>query len=392
MFARKIRVYHPLHNANRIQNIALEDDDGFLFTRVRNIPPPTHSPSRDIITAKPISKKARYIDESVIGKQKTAELQLNTAYSLSALKLTSTNQSPQTKKPQFNSFAEDSQTTIISLPLTDTPIIRRNQQLRQHAPNGRRSSLGMRGKRASSLSGGLVAVPHSDISSNEFYKHLDSDLPDPHRMKQLLTWCAQRTIEREKNKKSMGTASKIAQVIEEEILKDLTEGRISTSWWSRLEDEEEPKLPNPQNIANKEKLSEFSKRLERLKAEKKSWSSIRSETRPELPPSLNIDVSFLLPKEVLFLSKYSSESKDNINSCEEVKKSVLVLEPQLDNLRHAVNEIKMLSKVADNYFSKVLRDVSSSISFKENITKSISGTDAVSMRDVLQTLTKVDRL
>ena len=42
--------------------------------------------------------------------------------------------------------------TKIALPFADTPIIRRNQEMRRGAANGsRRSSLGMRGRRASSL-------------------------------------------------------------------------------------------------------------------------------------------------------------------------------------------------------------------------------------------------
>lgn len=42
--------------------------------------------------------------------------------------------------------------TKIALPFADTPIIRRNKEMRKGAQNGsRRSSLGMRGRRASSL-------------------------------------------------------------------------------------------------------------------------------------------------------------------------------------------------------------------------------------------------
>lgn len=44
--------------------------------------------------------------------------------------------------------------TKIALPFADTPIIRRNKEMRNRATNGsRRSSLGMRGRRASSLIG-----------------------------------------------------------------------------------------------------------------------------------------------------------------------------------------------------------------------------------------------
>jgi len=41
--------------------------------------------------------------------------------------------------------------TKVVLPVSDTPIIRRNQQLRQKGQSNRRSSVGMRGRRASSL-------------------------------------------------------------------------------------------------------------------------------------------------------------------------------------------------------------------------------------------------
>lgn len=43
----------------------------------------------------------------------------------------------------------DMDATKVVLPVSDTPIIRRNQQLRKG--QGRRSSVGMRGRRASSL-------------------------------------------------------------------------------------------------------------------------------------------------------------------------------------------------------------------------------------------------
>ena len=42
-------------------------------------------------------------------------------------------------------------TTKIALPFADTPIIRRNKEMRKGSDGSRRSSLGMRGRRASSL-------------------------------------------------------------------------------------------------------------------------------------------------------------------------------------------------------------------------------------------------
>lgn len=104
--------------------------------------------------------------------------------------------------------------TKISLPFADTPIIRRNQEMRRGAANGsRRSSLGMRGRRASSLidtgkSNGeldssaqhadadvFLALPHDGVESGEFYKHIESEgLSEPRRMRQLLTWCGTRAL------------------------------------------------------------------------------------------------------------------------------------------------------------------------------------------------------
>ena len=116
---------------------------------------------------------------------------------------------------------EEHSATKISLPFADTPVIRKNKAMRQGkgGKGDRRSSLGMRGRRASSLiesgnSNGkpaqeerywtdegwklisLLALPHSEVHAEDFYKHIESDgLTEPRRMRQLLTWCATRALE-----------------------------------------------------------------------------------------------------------------------------------------------------------------------------------------------------
>lgn len=115
--------------------------------------------------------------------------------------------------------------TKIALPFADTPIIKRNKEMRKGGGGGhRRSSTGLRGRRASSLidsgtsNGGQhfpddepgnttgdfldnqadtadgVAVPHAEVQAEEFYKHIEQSLPEPRRMKQLLTWCGTRAL------------------------------------------------------------------------------------------------------------------------------------------------------------------------------------------------------
>jgi len=84
----------------------------------------------------------------------------------------------------------------IALPFADTPVINRNKEMRKQTGGGRRSSLGMRGRRASSLiESGNNAIPHRAVEPAQFYKHISSDgLTEPRRMKQLLTWCAERAL------------------------------------------------------------------------------------------------------------------------------------------------------------------------------------------------------
>lgn len=91
--------------------------------------------------------------------------------------------------------------TKIALPMADTPVIRKNKEMRmkdKKKPGAqRRSSLGMRGRRASSLidSGVSNALPHDAVRTADFYKHIEGEgLPEPRRMKQLLTWCATRAL------------------------------------------------------------------------------------------------------------------------------------------------------------------------------------------------------
>lgn len=106
--------------------------------------------------------------------------------------------------------------TKIALPFADTPVIMRNKQMRKNSSEGRRrSSSGMRGRRASSLidsgtSNGepqsaaetiekqdtetFVAMPHDEVATGDFYKHIHQDLSEPRRMKQLLVWCGTRAL------------------------------------------------------------------------------------------------------------------------------------------------------------------------------------------------------
>lgn len=84
-----------------------------------------------------------------------------------------------------------------ALPISDTPIINRNKDMRKKGRKGnRRSSLGSRGRRASSLiESGQTAIPQRDVNPAEFYKHIETEgLIEPKRMMQLLMWCGERAL------------------------------------------------------------------------------------------------------------------------------------------------------------------------------------------------------
>jgi kinetochore protein Mis13/DSN1 len=104
----------------------------------------------------------------------------------------------------------------------------------------------------------------------DFYKHIESEgLPEPRRMKQLLTWCAERALD----EKPSGTdfadtsARQSARVIEEELLKELSNRSELSDWFARQEapvpDKPLPERPNPRNVQNKEKLAELEEQIRR---------------------------------------------------------------------------------------------------------------------------------
>lgn len=96
-------------------------------------------------------------------------------------------------QPQHEETVESAK---IKLPMSDTPIINRNKEMRKKGNTSRRSSLGSRGRRASSLfESGQTAIPHREVNPSEFYKHIEADgLIEPRRMKHLLVWCGERAL------------------------------------------------------------------------------------------------------------------------------------------------------------------------------------------------------
>ncbi|PGH18365.1 hypothetical protein AJ79_00431 [Helicocarpus griseus UAMH5409] len=191
--------------------------------------------------------------------------------------------------------AAETNTQKIALPFADTPVMRRNKEMRKEKSQKgqRRSSLGMRGRRASSLieSGASNALPHDEVDTAHFYKHIESEgLSEPRRMRQLLTWCATRALgEKPSGSRSGDESARLAaRVIQEEILNEISNRSELSDWFGR-EETTPPAVvvrkPNPRNILNEEKIKELEEQIHKLQLERQSLTALlRPPSIPRIRP------------------------------------------------------------------------------------------------------------
>ncbi|KAJ5155081.1 Mtw1 kinetochore complex DSN1 [Penicillium coprophilum] len=188
----------------------------------------------------------------------------------------------------YNSPAQPPEGTKVALPVADTPVIQRNKEFRggkgdKSEKGRRRSSLGMRGRRASFLidSGTSNALPHREVGTADFYKHIaDDGIPEPRRMRQLLIWCATRALGEKPSGGSNSddqSARLAARVIQEELLQDFSSNSELSNWLGR-EDLNPPavvvKKPNPRNVQNTDKIKELEEHIQKLHKERQSLNAL----------------------------------------------------------------------------------------------------------------------
>ena len=130
------------------------------------------------------------------------------------------------------------------------------------------------------------------MPETSFYKHIDADLPESQRARQLLIWCSHRAMTQlhEQIKQQNGASStssngksthpgkdpppplseesvKILKRIEESVIKMLADRKIDTNV-SRTDGEprNDPKRPmkeNEQNVRNRERERKFNTHIQR---------------------------------------------------------------------------------------------------------------------------------
>ncbi|KAF9942064.1 hypothetical protein BGZ65_010975 [Modicella reniformis] len=290
------------------------------------------------------------------------------------------------------------QESIVTIPMRETPTINRNKDLRN--TNSRRSSLNMRGKRASSIGNGFAAVPHPSVDPKSFFRHIVADGPPPVRMKQLMAWCARKCIDSQRSNSQ--NALKIAKLIEEEALALLIAGKFSVSWYNRPQDREPirvvPKKPHQQNVENMIKLKECEVQVAKLRKEDAEWTKLISsfntfhatllDSGTALPPgdegivvaesfADNIDIELLSADERGLWEKHCKQkdsvetgstpktpaetsdsttkaAKDNKKWMKEMMSS---LEKEVDKLQDTLYLASRFDKIAKQYTDQVLEQI-----------------------------------
>ncbi|CDR38590.1 CYFA0S02e03444g1_1 [Cyberlindnera fabianii] len=331
---------------------------------------------------------------------------------------TSTPTATATKRKRVNDDYEEHSTSMqIALPISDTPIIRRNKEYRNNGSQGRRSSLSNRGKRVSSIGNGFSGVPHEQVPTSEYYKHLDHSLPDPHKMRQLLTWCAKRVFDEDKNRHIKQknklpaeelTALNIAKVIKEEIVNDLTNGKINISWWNRDDEDDEATgessqnvektlSPNERNVKNAEALDQLKSRLLELKESCSEWEKDMSK-HVELPTISMANVkldpgSSELMKKVLDKSLLNEISKVEHSAFHEISEN---LEITMDSFTELTHHLKSSSVGRQKFVSDKSQVLSNILdtTFDDDTLSKMSKSEVnrdIDTQDLLRGISRLDR-
>ncbi|RSH82300.1 hypothetical protein EHS25_006010 [Saitozyma podzolica] len=180
---------------------------------------------------------------------------------------------------------------VVPVPEGETPMIRKNRELREAQ---RRSSLGMRGQRASSSLGrGEISIPHPTVETASFWKHISPTLPEPIRARHLLVYCAKRALDgsvppatdalkgksRDKAKGGVRTdeGDRLVKEIMEEVMANLGKGLIDTNIFSQpfhgAVKSAVPLRSHPKNALNRLVEAETEKVFKRSKEEHSQWAA-----------------------------------------------------------------------------------------------------------------------
>ncbi|TBU55459.1 Mis12-Mtw1 protein family-domain-containing protein [Dichomitus squalens] len=188
--------------------------------------------------------------------------------------------------------------TVAPLAQQETPQIEKNKVMRGETGHRRRSSIS-RGKRASSSyeATGVISHPHTSVSVSSFFKHIDYELPEPQRARQLLIWCSNRAMNELADQAPQASTSRrtstnsgkdppplstaqagVLKRTQENLMRMLAEKKVDTNVYggagSQNGDAQRPLRENEQNIKNRAREARFNAHIQRSKQEAEAWKEL----------------------------------------------------------------------------------------------------------------------
>ncbi|TID13290.1 hypothetical protein CANINC_004976 [Pichia inconspicua] len=163
--------------------------------------------------------------------------------------------------------------------------------------NLRRASLASRGKRLSSIGNGFIGTPHSEIPDEELHKHMDIDLPDSYKLRNLIIWIGKRLIKDgndewidnvldkfENDGEIKHQLKNVSKTVLNQLLEDLSHGKVKVDWWGDqinsgsqiLSSTDQPIMMkrNKENLENAKNLELYKEEIRKLQREANIWNSI----------------------------------------------------------------------------------------------------------------------
>ncbi|KAI0671351.1 Mis12-Mtw1 protein family-domain-containing protein [Trametes maxima] len=187
--------------------------------------------------------------------------------------------------------------TVMPIAQQETPQIEKNKIMRGETGHRRRSSVS-RGKRISSSfeTTGVISHPHTSVSVSSFFKHIDPELPEPQRARQLLMWCSNRAMNElsdqttqsgSSGRKSANsgkdppplspTQAEILKRAEDSLIRMIAERKVDTNVYGGAGSQSgdgRPLRENEQNVKNRAREARFNAHIQQSKQEAEAWKEL----------------------------------------------------------------------------------------------------------------------
>ncbi|KAG8739163.1 hypothetical protein FRC10_006086 [Ceratobasidium sp. 414] len=195
-------------------------------------------------------------------------------FTSSAMGSTPVQRKPNKPRPPANQSVSSSsvlsRVALEPVPISDTPVIVRNREIRQASQSRRRSSLSSR------------ATPHPSVPPDTFFRHVDPELPDALRLRQVLCWTTSRVSDqpqpdgpRTPDVPPLSPAlADMFKSIQASSVKKIASGQINTAIGPPQPREGKPLAPNPRNTINAQAISRLEAYNQACQAEDSAWSEL----------------------------------------------------------------------------------------------------------------------